>query len=201
MIATFNVNAGSELNSFETCSIGYRARKTSGGQGYVTAGHCVYLNITMTDYGIARNRSFGGKMDAAWVDTSTATVTPTNNWHLYPGSTIPSSPLSAVVENLFFIGQNVGKIGRTTKHRTGTITNTNFSGKSCLDKNCTQSVQLTNQVLTTAVVDQGDSGGIVYTLNPTAKTAGIVVAKLQGNNNMIFTRADIINSSFGLSRY
>lgn len=123
---TANINAGGPISSIG-CSVGYRARKTSTGQGFVTAGHCVrYLAIgtNIPGFGVLKNRQMQGSIDAAWIDSSSATGTPTNDFHLYSGSTVPSGTLSTSVATSYSIatiGQIVGRIGATTKHQTGVI--------------------------------------------------------------------------------
>jgi hypothetical protein len=197
------------------CSVGYRARKATSGAlsaGFVTAGHCVQrrwaIGWTISGYGILREQQFAQNLDAAWISTANLQLPqPTNAWHAYPPFNPPSGTLSTTVTIFPTTGTRVGRIGMTTRWQTGSITNQNWSGvvRHCFNPSCTDFLDrtLTRQVGTNVMNRGGDSGGIVYhmpnpTLQPNVRnTAGISVA----GNNMIFTRADLINAAWGLSRY
>lgn len=207
---TVTLNAGAPNGAGG--SVGYRARKGSSGQGFVTHGHGMTVNSVITGIGKVKNKRFGGNIDASWVDTNGYSATPTNNWHAYPPYTIPTLSLSTVVKDSFFVGERVGRIGSASGHRTGKITKASYSTSVKECETCS-SVNFTKMVLTDVYQTFGDSGGIVYyTLKAPITmpfpdgsteahlTAGIGVFKTS-DNKMVFSRADLINSAFGLSRY
>ena len=208
-IYTGSMNAGSPIDiEGNGCSMGYRARVGSSGTGFVTAGHCtrnnstgkLYTNIT---YGEVKNRQIGGNMDAAYIKTNSS-YTPTNNWYAKPPYTVPSGTLSTAVKTSFTVGEKVGRIGTTSGTQTGTITNINKSVN--INFNGT-SEKYTKLVATNVRQLPGDSGGIVYysyidysgQFGDMHDTAGI--GTIAENDQMIFSRADLINSKFGISRY
>ncbi len=193
-------------------SVGYRARKGTSGEGFVTHGHGLRKGNEISGIGVVREQNFGGNVDASWVDTNGYSATPTNNWHSYAPYIMPTLYLSTSVKTSFYEGERVGKIGSRSGHRTGKITNVSWSG-NVREYDGAPETKFTKMVGTDVYQEVGDSGGIVYyTLklssalpNPDGSTeahmtAGIAVFKTNGNN-MVFTRADYINSKFGLSRY
>lgn len=200
-ISTLNAGAPNTVGG----SVGYRARKTSGGQGFVTHGHGLSVNNIITGIGVVRNKNFGGNIDASWVDTNGYAATPTNNWQVYPPYITPTGSLSTVVKTSFVVGERVGRVAMASGHRTGKILNANWSGQVRECSTCPL-VNFTRQVSTDVYQIPGDSGGIVYyTIPPLPPfpeghlTAGIGV--FENANRMIFTRADLVNAAFGLSRY
>lgn len=206
--ATVTLNAGAPNGAGG--SVGYRARKGSSGQGFVTHGHGMTVNDVISGVGIVKEKQFSGNIDASWVNTSGYSATPSNSWHAYPPYTVPTLSLATTVKTSFYVGERVGRIGMASGHRTGKITNASWSGSVAECETCTPK-NFTKMVCTDVYQIPGDSGGIVYyTLNLSLPmpdgsteahmTAGIGVFKTAGNN-MVFTRADLINSKFGLSRY
>lgn len=203
--ATVSLNVGASNGMGG--SVGYRARKTSSGQGFVTHGHGVNVNQVISGIGKVKNKRFSGKVDASWVDTKGYSATPTNNWQAYPPYIMPTLSLSTTIKTSFVVGERVGRIGKTTKHRTGKITKVSWSGLVPECSTCPE-IEFTNMVLTDVYQLEGDSGGIVYYTQTSPLpntperhlTCGIGVFKTS-NNKMIFSRADYINTAFGLSRY
>lgn len=207
--ATVTLNAGAPNGAGG--SVGYRARKGSSGQGFVTHGHGMTKESVISGIGIVKEKQFGGNIDASWVNTSGYSATPSNNWHAYPPYTVPTLSLDITVKSSFYVGERVGRIGMASGNRTGKITNASWSGSVAECNTCTPK-NFTKMVLTDVYQIPGDSGGIVYyTFEPVSSiplppgstphmTAGIGVFKT-GDNHMIFTRADLINAKFGLSRY
>ena len=207
--ATVTLNAGAPNGVGG--SVGYRARKGSTGQGFVTHGHGMTKGDVISNIGIVKEKQFSGNIDASWVDTSGYSAIPLNNWHVYPPYTVPTSSLSTTVKTSFYVGERVGRIGMASGHKTGKITNASWSGNVSECDTCIKKA-FTKMVLTDIYQTFGDSGGIVYyTIDLTALpsldgsteahlTAGIGVFK-NGDDKMVFTRADLINSKFGLSRY
>jgi len=202
-----NLNAGGQfaLGGNRFCSVGYRARKGSTGQGFVTAGHCVCFNDVWTIFGRVRERQFGGRIDAAWLDTSGATGTPTNNfhnWNLILGSQpLPPLPVLSTAVVTPTVGQNIGRIGRTSGHRLGRVSEINVSFVSADTDRCMSNPicpVMTHQILTTVHQMGGDSGGVVY-LTSNRSTLGI--GTFRRGTQMIFSSAQNINNAFGLSRY
>lgn len=199
ILTSSDVKAGGPINSIG-CSVGYRARKTLTGKGIVTAGHCVSLNQVVSGFGKAKNRTFGGDIDASWLDSadsSVSNVNPINTFHQYSGTTSPFSPLSTTVATSYTNGQEIGRVGKTSGCQTGTILNNNYS---FIYDTGSSNILFTNQIYTNVTQLGGDSGGIVYLLS-NRTTMGIGTFKMDSNNYMIFSRADKINNSFSISRY
>lgn len=195
------LNAGGSVGG---CSVGYRARKTSTGKGFVTAGHCYCNGITINGYGTVKNRKFGGKIDALWIDSSSTSLSITNyfhNWSISGSSSLPDPATLTTTVTTPVVGQYIGKVGKASGHRLGKITsiNTSFNyadGDSCLGT-CPS---FTNQISTSVYQIEGDSGAIVY-LSSNRSTLGIGTFKVRESNTMIFSSAKNINSEFGISRY
>lgn len=195
------LNAGGAIGG---CSVGYRARKTSSGKGFVTAGHCYCNGTNISNYGVVQNRQFSGKIDAAWINSAGTSLTITNtlhNWSISGSQALPSPATITTTVVTPTVGQAIGRVGQTTGHRLGTISSVGVSfnvtdGDSCLNVCPT----MTYQIMTTVTQDYGDSGGIVY-LSSNRATLGIGTFKELETNHMIFNSAKNINSTFGISRY
>lgn len=197
-VYTANINAGGYISPLG-CSVGYRARVGSSGKGFVTAAHCASLNTTVTGFGVVAKRKLGGNMDAEWINSASVSNTPTNNWQAIPPYTVPSGTLSTTVVTSYTVGQKVGRIGNGSGHQTGKVVNVSWSG-------VVSGTSFNNLVSTDVTQVNGDSGGIVYYtlaasayLPETHLTAGI--GTIASSGKMVFSRADYINSYFGISRY
>lgn len=194
-----NINPGGKIiTQFEKlCSYGYRAKMTSGFSeifGIVTAGHC-FDNIGNSILGVGQviKHSNSGSLDAAFVATN-ADITPTN---LIAGST---TSLSVTVNSSPVVGQAISKYGYKTGLTNGVIKNVNYSYTDS-----STWITHTNLIKTTMRADGGDSGGIVFQPSTSGVTAnatvGIMQSKSSDGTESLVTKASVINSTFGLSRY
>ena len=195
------LNSGGAVGS---CSVGYRARKSSTGKGFVTAGHCYCNNAYIGGFGTVQNRQFSGKIDAAWVNSANISITIYNtlhNWSVSSSLPLPNPPSVTTSVATPTVGQNIGRVGKASGHRVGTITSTNISFFLQYDDDCSGiAPYMTNQIDTTVFQNNGDSGGIVYYSSNRA-TLGIGTFKDVNTNYMIFSSAKNINSIFGITRY
>lgn len=193
-----NINPGEKITTQfgNTCSYGYRAKMTSGISeisGIVTAGHC-FDNIGNSISGVGQviKYSDSGALDAAFIATD-SNINPTN---LINGSTT----LSTTVNSSPVVGQTISKYGYVTKLTSGVIKSINYSYTDTSDW-----VTHTNLIRTTMSANNGDSGGIVFQPSATGVTAnatvGIMAAKSSSGTESLVTKASVINSTFGLSRY
>ncbi len=195
---TEDLKSGGPLNlPLYNCSAGYIAKKSLY-YGIVTAGHCVELN-QQTLYGVVGNRQKGGQIDAAWINTTGTSYTPVNTLYSYSVSPSPTLGVSQFVANdsSFVSGLNVARVGRATGYQVGEIVDANYS-VSIIDQGTIDTY--TNLVLTTVYQLEGDSGGVVFTVD-NHMTMGIGTISTVSDNQMIFSKANIINSTFGISRY
>ena len=190
-----NLNPGRVINNTTlgiSGSMGYRAR-TNGSVGFVTAGHLgsvgdVIKGISSTIGKITARQNWGS-VDAAFVEI-TSSHTPTN---ILNGT---DATLSTTVKNPAQ-GATVHKRGATTDHTKGVISSTNASKEF-------DNTLFTNLTYTSMSAKSGDSGGIVYyneTSGSTTKryTSGIV--KGMDVNGTYYTKASLINSALGITRY
>lgn len=195
-----DINPGAEFVSSigRGCSYGYRAKTSSGQVGIVSAGHCFNgTGNTIPNVGTVTKHLDNGSLDAAFIATNNG-ITPTNtlNQYLAIGG---SNTVRTTVESLIVNGQAIAKVGYVTGYTFGSITNANYSYTQ-------NGVTYTNLIRASLVVDHGDSGGIaVRTYNsgglPYNTTLGIVKAKSNIGSEALITKASVINSYFGLSRY
>lgn len=193
-----NLNPGAVWTtpSGGSCSFGYRAQLGVGGRkGIVSAGHCVSNGIgtVINGIGTVAKRKVGGNIDAAWIETTSTSNVPTNNFN--SSYSLPSSLISKNVLTSFITGQILAKIGYSSGFTTGKVTSTNYSTSG-----------LTGLIKTDFWAQEGDSGGIVFKYPDTAvgggySTAGIVNGGPKGGGAFHFVRADKINSEFALKRY
>lgn len=191
---TDTYNPGGSL--FNSCSIGYRA-KLNNKNGFVTAGHCVSgNNVPLEGYGTVKKREYFGNLDAAFVELSSGnTVTNTLQWASYPVTQLNTS------ENFYIpSGTIVYKVGINTQVTSGKIISTNATA------NNSDGVSITNLTYTTALCQKGDSGGVVFInyASNTGTAVGIVASKDNpgtGSGQMLYTKAELIKSKFGITRY
>lgn len=188
------INPGQRINiGTGFASAGYRAKLSDGTVGFVTAGHTPLTLNQSIEYGTVRRQQFGGTVDAAFIATN-SNFDPTN-------IPVDYSYVLATVRSSFYVGDPIVKVGATTLVTTGTVTSTNVSSNN-----------VTGLVATSVNNNSGDSGGVVIALvtvnlgPPAAYTAGIVHGAQSSNGNIIpntlvFCKASVINSAFGISRY
>lgn len=198
IITTSDIKAGGPMYG---CSVGFRARKLTSfnSKGFVTAAHCVDLNVSYPEFGTVTNRQFGNKIDAAWIKVSSTTGTPVNSFYKYSGYTIPSNELSkSTLIGEPVNGQIVGRIGQGSGTQTGTVITPN-SSLIYNDVANSQSIMFTEQVVVDGYQYEGDSGGIVY--DPSnLDTLGIATFR-NSSYQIIYSRVDNIMGAFGLIRY
>lgn len=187
-----NVNPGQKIStSTANGSMGYRAKKNNV-VGIVTAGHLASLNTTIningTNIGKVTARQESGSVDAAFVEITNSSYTPTNtlNGTTNTLSTTTSKP---------GVGTVINKLGFSTGATTGKVLSTNVT--VTLDG-------ITHTNLTSADYSSsgGDSGGIVYSYvssTNTRYTLGIHCAAV--GSTRYYIKADEINSVLGTSRY
>lgn len=187
-----NVNPGQKIStSTANGSMGYRAKKNNV-VGIVTAGHLASLNTTIningTNIGKVTARQESGSVDAAFVEITNSSYTPTNtlNGTTNTLSTTTSKP---------GVGTVINKLGFSTGATTGKVLSTNVT--VTLDG-------ITHTNLTSADYSSsgGDSGGIVYSYvssTNTRYTLGIHCAAV--GSTRYYIKADEINSALGTSRY
>lgn len=190
-----NLNPGRGINNSTigvSGSMGYRAR-TNGKIGFVTAAHVGYVgNViegTSSTIGKITARQNWGSVDAAFVEITSA-HTPTN---ILNGT---DATLSTSIKNPAQ-GATVHKRGAVTGHSSGVIYSTNASKEF-------DNTLFTNLTYTSLKAESGDSGGIVYYnvtsgSTTTRYTSGIV--KGLDANGTYYTKASLINSALGITRY
>ncbi len=187
-----NVNPGQKISrSTFDASMGYRAKK-NGVVGIVTAGHFASLNalinVSGTDIGKVTARQESGSVDAAFIEITNSSYTPTNTLN---GT---SNTLSTTISQPG-VGTVINKLGYKTGATTGKILSTNVS--ITLD-----GINHTNLTSADYTSDYGDSGGIIYSYissTNTRYTLGIHCAEV--GSTTYYIKADEINSALGTSRY
>jgi len=206
-IATITYNAGAGID--ESCSIGYRA-KLNGVEGFITAGHCFLHTNGYSMYGTKVDPIYvKGKVDAAFVKNA-AGVSITNNLQKPYFPTTSLNTKSSAGFHTSALGVIVVKLGYVTGITTGKIINLNVSYDS-YEPDGTKIGYLTNQVETNALCNNGDSGGVVFSpgnnLDKTGTVLGIVQSKAATSfkdnepRNMYYSRADLIQTQLGITRY
>ena len=164
-----------EIGSWQKCSIGFRAKKTTAAgtyYGFVTAAHAMLDSINdnwkLTDsflapvFGTTYSYVYDANTDAVFVQLSDSNTVSTAIAD-YNGYYNPTSFL-VPLEN-----STVYKSGGTTGCTYGTVISNNFSDPSASDYG------ISDNILTTVDVDSGDSGGIVfYSANNIQSIVGIV---------------------------
>lgn len=191
-------NPGGPLPATNTCSLGYRARISSNTSivGIMTAGHCsqtggevgtVIVNSNGSLFGTIWSWQQSGSIDAAFIATLGQTLTNTLNKNSSNTGTGPT--LSTTVASSFTAGQWVGKVGISTGYTVGKVVSPSATVAG-----------FTNLVTATYDSSSGDSGSIVFSGSTSNYiTAGI--HKGRTGSNALFSKASVINSAFGISRY
>lgn len=169
--------------SYSRISIGYKAfyRLTSYDEyGFTSCGHGVkdsvdgnvYSNSSLTNIiGTRRRYRFSGSTDVSFIKLSSGnSVTMQTHYSNDQGSTSNGDIISGSYMTTVPKGSTVYKVGSTTYKTSATVKSTNYS--TTLD-----GVSFTNLTKTSAFVDAGDSGGLVYMyFNGKYNSAGIVTA-------------------------
>lgn len=186
-------------------SAGYRAIDADGQKGIVTAGHCMHA-VGVQLYSQRAHRAVGvctqcadndGHLDAAFCAVYDQDFMPTNRIF---GATLPAIDTLSTVISYPYTNAPVHKVGRTTGRTFGHLTS--------LDATAKRNGQILVEHALVADYDEagGDSGGIVYMLyssTNTRRTLGINKGhdSIPGSDLTMIIRADIINATFGLTRY
>ena len=189
---------GGLLPGNQTCSLGYRARDSSNTSvvGMMTAGHCsdtggsigtVIIGQDGQLFGTVWSWQKSGSIDAAFIFTAYGQSLSNKLRYNSSGNGVGPT-LKTFVISSFTKGQWIGKVGMKTKYSTGTVISGSVSAGG-----------LTNLVSANYNSAGGDSGGIVFGGSTSNyKTAGIHKGTY---GNKVFSKASIINSTFGISRY
>jgi len=180
-------------------SMGCRVKwTTSNGNvkyGFVTSAHgnkkddYVYANSLLGSscLGPIVKRKFSGSADVSVVrlDCSASAYTMTN--YIYGIST--STKLSSSPANLY-VGQLVEKVGSTTGHTSGYITNLSTTATY-------KGVTFTDYIQSTYTSANGDSGGIIYSYDANSSTVKVVGNhKASGGGYAYGTKYSNIKSAF-----
>lgn len=197
-----NINPGAQFTSSigKGCSYGYRAKTSTGQVGIVSAGHCFSgTGNTISGVGTVTMHRNNTTLDAAFIATNSG-ITPTNTLNQNPPFSSYNTISTTVVSK--FSGQRIAKLDYVTGYTVGGIISANYS---YTDGNGNT---YTNLIRANLLVDNGDSGGVVIetTLTfPNTSYATIGIARSKGNGSYsgqaLITKASLINSTFGLSRY
>jgi hypothetical protein len=178
-------------------SWGYRARR-NGREGVVIAAHSAPPGQLGVVGNIPANAwAFNGVIDAAFVELNTG-ITASN-------ISARGIDILTTVRTSFRENDIIGKDGNRTGLSWGRVTDPNWSGNIEDPNHGTRF--FVGLVDTNVWNGGGDSGGPVFwfiiPMSPNVgQTAGIVTAGTQTpSNRMIFSRADRINSAFGLTRF
>lgn len=173
------------------CTRGFRV-KLYNQSGFLTSGHCTGASYVGTNVGVGTlvKYKFGGKVDAAFIQTGTSIT------NTLPSTVSGISTLNTLTFNSTS-GQIIGMYGSVSGGRTGTITNSSISVSANNDIGGVCAL-ITDQVRTNVQAARGDSGGPVFSLYK-GESLGIVES-IDGND-MIFTKLTNIASEFGVARY
>lgn len=188
-----DVNPGNLItNGSIRGSVGYRA-KLSGKEGIVTAGHVIalnsYLEFKSMTFAKCTKRQYSGNVDASFCEILTPPgYTPTNTLVVNGVSSTLSTAISEPG-----VGTTINKIGQKTGHSSGKVLNTNAS----LTVN---GITITNLTSASFTADNGDSGGIVYSVAGSVRyTLGIL--KGMDSKAVYYCKANRVNAALGTIRY
>lgn len=195
-------NAGGSANDY--CSIGYRV-KYNGVAGFVSAAHCYDDGDELPGLGVVQ---FGvseweNGIDAVFIQNSSGNYV-TNNieWGTYPTTKISTN---TNLYNALVVGGSVAKSGRATHATSGKIKSLNYSATDKYGNYHAKFVE------TTAMCDNGDSGGLVYQPSGSSAIGGTVLGIMHSKKCLskeckeqgpaIFGRSDWADNALGVSRY
>ncbi len=173
-----------------TCSMGYRV-KIGGKAGYITAAHCFSKNGQSATGGTVKKWQEGGKVDAAFVQT-TSSYEPLNT---LANPKYGITKLNNTMCPFLRVGSAIAHDGVTSGYQSGTIKSLNYSGNF-------DGIAFTNLITADYVSAGGDSGGPVFV--PSSNGEGLVAGIHKGSvnsNTKVFVNADNIYAAFGYSRY
>jgi len=175
-------------------SAGYWAYDGGGNLGIVTTGHtglasgsAIYIRTSAysIQFGTIGTSFYSGSTDAAFVKRTNTSYTPSR---FVPGHNFSIGSSDVMPEGTLIYSR-----GEKSKHKTGTVLDTNFSTV----------YGLTNCVLTSAAADLGDSGGVVAGSGnaTTRKLVGIITGKQNSTGYLIYVKVNNVNSSLNTSIY
>lgn len=173
-----------------TCSMGYRV-KIGGKAGYITAGHCFSGIGQSATGGTVTKYKRGGKVDAAFVQT-TSSFEPLNTLaHPKNGITRLNNTMCPTLR----VGGAIAHDGITSGYQSGTIKSLSYSATD-------DGISYTNLIAVDYVSDGGDSGGSVFvpSSNGEGLVAGIHMGSIDSNTKVV-VNANNIYATFGYSRY
>ena len=185
--------------------------------GFMTAAHCVdggkgqnvyfKVNGTYTKYGEVVKWKYSGCADAAFIKQTNTSAFTTSRYTAYSNSSGATSEKYKACQNCYYgcigfeliEGATVYKCGKTTYLTKGKI-------KSLSVGYTINGSTFKNLVSATYASDNGDSGGIVFTIhnsnNNTYDVAGVHKGKYNGNAEFTsIDRYDNLNSDFGYWQY
>lgn len=189
-------------------SIGYRAKKSDGTIGIVTAGHFISKNqaLSLGDKTIigkcVDSSNYDGTLDAAFCSITNSSYMPSNQIEYM--TDVAKDTLSTDLAQPP-TGSIVNMVGYVSKRKSGTI----YEASRNVIINKKQ--VLADVILMTCIPVEGDSGGVVYALTSSINkrsTVGINVGTLKidysdGSSATygICCKAYLINKTFNISRY
>lgn len=213
-------------NTFVRCSMGFRARRLRPDglydEGFVTAGHGGSRDDQVYFLDILHESSFvgdialstvGGSVDAAFVvvDTSEYELSSYACYTDSQGGVLGKDKIHSLT---YFIGVNTGreliKNGSTTYRTTGSVTSSSYDAAIEYKINgVPTTIIISDCIKSNYNSDDGDSGGIVYSLYAAGDTEYLVVGIHAGGNDgflgigrtSITVKISNILSEFGLSFY
>lgn len=169
-VSYITLTPGDDIYSYQHGSVAFKAQLTYGGTtrtGFVTAGHVTNGQDAYWfwwDWGKCGDtivEQVGGNADAAFCELVDNSFTNTVNGY-------------AITSGLYVIpavGSTVYKIGMTTGTTSGTTVSNMVSGYVYMNG---QYVYLTNQIQATNQIEEGDSGGLLYSISgSSARVVGI----------------------------
>lgn len=178
------------LGKPNNCSMGYRV-KVNGKAGYITAGHCFNGNGNSATGGTVKKYNRGGKVDAAFVQT-TNSYEPLNKLaHPKNGITTLNNTACPILR----AGGVIAHDGISSGYQSGTIISTSYSAND-------NGIAYTNLIAVNYVSAGGDSGGPVFvpSSNGEGYVAGIHMGRIN-NTTKVVVNADNIYALFGDQRY
>lgn len=182
------------IGGWKARSVGFWARNSSGDLGFVTAPHgtisynTAIYNSANTVIGMAETPYYSGSVDAVFVrrinsDFSASRTLANSNISFASGTYI-----------ILPVGATTYSSGQKSNYQTGVVGDISY----------VTSYGIYNAVLTSALCQEGDSGGPVVGYSNTNyryELAGIITGSTSGDNFQIYCKAGNIVSALGISIY
>lgn len=172
------------------CSMGYRV-KIGGKAGYITAAHCFNGTGESATGGTVTKYQRSGKVDAAFVQTTTSYEPLNTLAHPKNGITKLNNTMCPILR----VGGAIAHDGITSGYQSGTILSLNYSANS-------NGTTFTNLIAVNYTSAGGDSGGAVFvpSSNGEGLVAGIHMGSIDSDTKVVIN-ADNIYAAFGYTRY